>query len=85
MTTKAPTYTQAEKDYQLSRPNETSVGGLTEYRIATLVIVEIAVLLRMVGRRQQKIPLRADDYILLVSAVCLRRTMTSPSRIWNLY
>ena len=69
MTSKAPTYTQAEKDYQLSRPNETSTHGLTEYRLTTLVIVELAVLLRMYGRKKQKIALRADDYILLVSAV----------------
>ena len=65
----APKLTQAEKDYQLSRPNETSVGGLTAYRLSTLVIVCVAVLLRMWGRRLQKIRLRADDYILLVAAV----------------
>lgn len=64
-----PKLTQAEKDYQLARPDETSVVGLTAYRISTLVIACVALGLRLWGRRLQKIRLRADDYILIVAAV----------------
>ena len=63
-------YTQAERDYQLARPNETSVAGLTAYRITTLIVVEIAVIIRLwVRRRFQRIPFKSDDYTLIVSAV----------------
>ena len=63
--------TQAEKDYQLARPNEVWTDGLTAYRIAFLCVAEICVILRMVGRRVQKITLRADDYTLIVAGVRL--------------
>ena len=55
--------------YQLARPDEISTDGLDAYRIVTLVIVEVAVILRMVGRRLQRIALRLDDYLLIFSAV----------------
>ncbi|KAG8527322.1 uncharacterized protein KY384_007474 [Bacidia gigantensis] len=62
-----PQLTQAERDYQLARPNENWAHGLSTYRIIITVIVELAIVLRMWGRRLQKIALRADDYVLILA------------------
>ena len=58
-----------EKAYQLSRPDETSVHGLITLNIVGLCIVEVAVALRLWGRKLQKLSWKSDDYILMICAV----------------
>ena len=73
--------TPEETAYQLARPDEISTDGLIAYRMVLLVIVEVAVILRMVGRRLQRIALRLDDYLLIFSAVRCLCSLRHPSRL----
>ena len=60
---------QAEKDYQLARAGEYSLGNLSAFIITGLIICTIAVILRLWSRKVADIPWRSDDYTLVVALV----------------
>ena len=62
---------QAERDYQLSRPNEFACPGMNAFTIAGMVIISSAVGLRFLARKAAKLEWKADDYTLLVGLVSL--------------
>ena len=61
---------QEEIDRQMALKHEYSLGNITAFIIAGLVIVTVAVLLRLWARRLSKIPWRSDDYTLMIALVC---------------
>ena len=64
-----------EKAHQLAHPEETSTQGLEAYHIVGLCVIEIAVALRLWGKRLQKLEIKLEDYLLIICAV--RRRLCS--------
>lgn len=58
-----------ERAYQLAHPDETSTQGLEAYCIVGLCVIEIAVALRLWGKRLQKLEVMLEDYLLMICAV----------------
>ena len=56
--------------------------------VVSMVLVNCAVLLRLIARKKMKLPLLADDYMILLAAVCeaflvphLRNVLTDHSSL----
>ena len=58
-----------EMDFQMARKEEYSLGNLSAFIIASLVIVTFAVCLRLWARKMAKIQWRSDDCTLIVALV----------------
>lgn len=74
------TISPEEKAHQLAHPEETSTRGLEAYHIVGLCVIEIAVALRLWGKRLQKLEVTLDDYLLIICAVRFR---LRPGAIFN--
>lgn len=77
-----------DRAYQLAHPEQTSTRGLEAYHIVGICVIEIAVALRLWGKRLQRLEMKLDDYLLIICAVrppfcpgviLISITMTSPS------
>ena len=63
------TISPEERAYQLAHPEETSTRGLEAYIIVGLCVIEIAVALRLWGKKLQKHEVKLDDFLLIICAV----------------
>ena len=63
------TISPEERAYQLAHPEQTSTRGLEAYHIVGLCVIEIAVALRLWGKRLQKLDLKLEDILLVICAV----------------
>lgn len=60
---------QRKLAYQKAHPGEFSCPGLNAFTITFMVIITAAVCSRFWSRKLARIPLKADDYLLLVALV----------------
>ena len=58
-----------EIQYQLSHINDNKSGQMLSSQICGMVIASIAVALRLVSRRVGRVPILADDFVLVVALV----------------
>ena len=58
-----------ERAYQLAHPKQTSTRDLEAYHIVDICVIEIAVALRLWGKRLQRLEMKLDDYLLVICAV----------------
>ena len=66
------TISPEERAYQLAHPEQTSTRGLEAYHIVGLCVIEIAVALRLWGKRLQKLDVKLEDILLIICAVSFR-------------